>query len=234
MVDPQVLTDYMSRFVGFGDPSAPLWFIGLEQGGGESIGELERRVEAWRELGAASFANLRDYCERIGERRWHGRSARIQPTLGKLVRVVLASQGQVADRASVRRHQAETFGCTPGGSVIAELMPLPSRTISEWIYSSLESVPGLESREAYLRRYRPLRLALLQQIIRDAAPKAVVFIGTSEWDTWSEVAGQRFVLGPGGASWCEAGRTRFVVLAHPTAYGANNAYFEEVGRALAP
>ncbi len=233
MINPQLLTDYMSRFVGFGDRSAPVWFVGLEQGGGENLAELERRLEAWYDLGAGSFADLRHYCERIGERRWHGPSPRIQPTLGKLVRLVLAAQGQATDPESVRRHQAETFGCTAGGSVIGELMPLPSRNISEWIYSSLSAVPGLESREAYLRRYRPVRLALLQRAIRGAGPKAVVFIGTSETETWSEVVGQRFVQGPGGAGWCEVGLTRFVVLTHPTAYGAKNAYFEEVGRALA-
>src|SRR5262245_27460390 len=121
-----------------------------------------------------------------------------------------------------------------GGSVIAELMPLPSRNISRWIYSSLSEVPGLESRETYIRRYRPIRLALLQRAIRDAAPTAVVFVGTSEAATWSEVAGHGFVRGPGGASWCEVGQTRFVVLTHPTAYGAKHAYFEEIGRALAP
>ena len=233
MINPQVLIDYMSRFVGFGDPSAPFWFIGLEQGGGENLAELARRLDAWRDLGAGSFADLKEYCERIGEARWHGRSARIQPTLGKLVRVVLASQGQPIDSDSVRRHQAETFGRMAGGSVIAELMPLPSRNISQWIYSSLGAAPELQSRDAYLRHYRPLRLALLQRAIREAAPRAVVFIGTSEMETWSAVAGKRFTQGRGGANWCEVGPTRFVVLTHPTAYGAKNAYFEEIGRALA-
>jgi hypothetical protein len=232
MLDPQLLVDYMSRFVGFGDPSTPVWFVGLEQGGGEDLAELERRLVAWRDSGAGSFADLQEHCVRIGERRWHGAAPRIQPTLGKLVRLVLASQGQRIDPESVRRHQAEKFGSMPGGSVMAELMPLPSRNISQWIYSSLTDVPGLESREAYLRRYRPVRLALLQRAIRDAAPRAVVFVGTSETETWSEVAGQSFVQGHGGASWCEVGPTRFVVLTHPTAYGAKNAYFEEIGRAL--
>jgi hypothetical protein len=233
MINPQVLIDYMSDFVGFGDRSAPVWFIGLEQGGGESLAELQRRLAAWHDSGAGSFADLRDYCERFGERRWHGASPRIQPTLGKLVRLLLAAQGQPTDSESVRRHQAEKFGCTSGGSVIAELMPLPSRNISEWIYSSLTDVPNLDSRESYLRRYRPLRLALLQRTIREAAPKAVAFVGTSEIDTWSEVAGVRFVEGVGGAQWSQVGPTRFVVLTHPTAFGAKNVYFEEIGRALA-
>src|SRR5688572_25430520 len=81
----------MRRFVGFGTPDARTWFIGLEQGGGESLEELERRLDAWSQLGAATFADLAEYCRRIGENRWHGERARIQPTLGSLVRMMLAS-----------------------------------------------------------------------------------------------------------------------------------------------
>jgi hypothetical protein len=112
-------------------------------------------------------------------------------------------------------------------------MPLPSRNTSQWIYASLAGVPSLETRESYLRQYRPLRISLLREAIRAAAPRAVVFLGVSERDTWAEIAETRFVNGPAGASWAQVSGTRFVVLTHPTAYGAKNAYFERVGRELA-
>lgn len=233
VISPQALSDYMSRFIGFGCPTAPVWFIGLEQGGGESLVELQRRVSAWQESGAGELADLRDHCERIGEHRWHGPRPRIQPTLGKLVRLLLAAQRQVVDTESVRYHQAEKFGCASGESVIADLMPLPSRNVSTWIYSSLIGVPDLESRESYLRRYRPKRVALLREAIHAASPKAVVFIGSSETNTWAEIAGAAFAEGSEGAAWARVGPTRFVVLTHPTAYGSRNAYFEDVGRSLA-
>lgn len=133
MINPETLVDYMHRFVGFGDPSADIWFIGLEQGGGEDLGELERRLSAWIDSGAGPFADLREYCSRLGEHR----------------------------------------------------------------------------------------------------PKAVVFLGISESNTWSEIAQGRFVEGPAGACWARVGSTRYVVVTHPTAHGAKNAYFEEVGRELA-
>jgi hypothetical protein len=68
----ECLLDYMNRFIGFGSPHAPIGFIGLEQGGGENLAELDRRVTQWNALGAQAFADLPAYCHRIGERRWHG------------------------------------------------------------------------------------------------------------------------------------------------------------------
>jgi hypothetical protein len=221
----------MRRFVGFGVPEARTWFIGLEQGGGENLEELERRLDAWSRLGAATFADLADYCGRMGEHRWHGEHARIQPTLGSLVRMMLASHGVAPTSDAVRRYQSDHFGSAKGETVIAELMPLPSRSITDWIYSAT-GVPGLETREAYLRTYRPMRVELLREAIRSAAPRSVVFLGLTGASTWAEIAGGPFTKGPAGADWATAGPTRFVIVKHPTAFGARNSYFEEIGRAL--
>ena len=47
-------------------------------------------------------------------------------------------------------------------------------------YSSLAGIPGLETRERSVQQYRPRRVALLREAIQAAAPRAVVFLGTSE------------------------------------------------------
>ena len=112
-----------------------------------------------------------------------------------------------------------------------------ARTPALWIatnelHSSFTGIPGLETREQYVQRYRPRRVALLREAIQAAAPRAVVFLGTSERDTWAQIAGMHFVEGPAGAAWAQMGATRLVMLTHPTAYGAKNAYFESVGREL--
>jgi hypothetical protein len=222
----------MRRFVGFGVPEARTWFIGLEQGGGENLDELERRLTAWSQLGASAFADLPDYCARIGERRWHGERARIQPTLGSLVRMMLASQGRVPTADSVRQYQSQRFGSTAGETVIAELMPLPSRSIGDWIYAAT-AVPGLETRADYVRTYRPMRIALLRDAIQRATPRSVVFLGLTGTETWGEIANGQFAEGSAGALWATVGKTRYVIVKHPTAFGARNSYFEEIGRALA-
>jgi hypothetical protein len=76
VIDPDILRWYMHTFVGFGTPDAPVWFIGLEQGGGEDLPELERRLAAWQTLGSSETADLLEYCEQIQEARWHGRGAK--------------------------------------------------------------------------------------------------------------------------------------------------------------
>lgn len=168
-----------------------------------------------------------------GERRWHGESPRIQPTLGKLIRVALSFQGVQSSHEAIRGHQAARFGCADGGSVIAELMPLPSRSTTEWIYRDIGDVAALCNRETYVAEFQAKRVALLRSALRSAAPRAVVFIGLSALAAWAEVAGVSFTEGPAGARWASVGQTRYVVVQHPTAFGAKNEYFEAVGRALA-
>lgn len=232
MIESQLLLDYMLRFVGFGDPSAPAWFIGLEQGGGKDLAELERRLGVWRALGSSPFVDFRDYCLRIGEDRWHGTPVKIQRTLGPLIRLTLASQRYASDDSAVRAYQANRFARLNGGTMIAELMPLPSRNVAKWIYSSLNDVPGLQSRRAYLREYRSRRISLLREAILEAAPQTVVFLGMSAVRHWTDIAGVPFEKGPAGAMWARSEKTRFVAVTHPAAHGITNGYFEEVGREL--
>jgi hypothetical protein len=232
VINAELLVDYMTRFVGFGSPRASVWFIGLEQGGGENLGELQRRLAAWVESGADAFADFPDYCARLGDSRWHGPTARVQPTLGKLVRLFLAFNGTPISTKVVREYQASAFGTRHGDTVIAELMPLPSRNVSEWIYSGIAGVPALATREAYTQQYRRLRTGLLHAAIAAAAPHVVVFVGFTALDSWAQVAGVTFKR-KADAYCATAGRTEFVVVKHPTAFGAKNEYFETVGRELA-
>ncbi len=112
-------------------------------------------------------------------------------------------------------------------------MPLPSRNLSEWIYAALVDVPGLARRDTYVDTYRSVRVTLLRAAIEAAAPRAVVFVGLTEAQTRTEIAGVSFAPAPQGALWARSGATRFVIVKHPTAFGARNSYFEAVGRRLA-
>jgi hypothetical protein len=231
MPDAELLLEYMRRFVGFGTPDAPLWFIGLEQGGGETLDELHRRLTAWQDVGAPVFADFPEYCRQIGESRWHGPAARIQPTLGRIIRIVLASRGIEATPERIRRYQAEAFATAGGETMIGELMPLPSRTVSDWIYGAT-GIPSLSTRTEYVRRFQPQRVALLREAINVAKPRAVIFLGITALETWKLVAGLELVAGAGGALWGNSTHSRFVVSRHPTAFGARNSDFEAIGHAL--
>ena len=44
MLNDKTLESYIHNFYGYGNPRAPYWFIGMEEGGGEDIQNIERRV----------------------------------------------------------------------------------------------------------------------------------------------------------------------------------------------
>jgi hypothetical protein len=232
-LNERLLVSYMERFVGFGALDAGLWFVGMEQGGGQDLHELARRLEAWQSLGSTEVADLQAYCELLGERRWHGPHARIQPTLGKMVRVVLATRGENASPAAVRAYQSERLGRAGGETLVAELFPLPSQTVGHWIYGDCSSLPYLRSRQAYLTEVGPKREALLRAGIDLYAPRAVVFLGwcyMADWrrliETPLELRDQpRIGIGRRGKTVC-------IVSLHPTSYGVTNEYFSEIGKIL--
>jgi hypothetical protein len=162
----------------------------------------------------------------------HGSPARIQPTLGKLVRIALAIEGREPTTAAIRDYQARELGHLGGTTVVAELMPLPSRNVSTWIYSQL-GMPTLSSRHSYLREYRELRLNVLRDAIRSARPDAVIFLGLAELETWTRVAGEPMSRGAAGAFWTQSASTTFATVKHPTAFHSTNASFDEIGRTFA-
>lgn len=47
MLDRAHLQDFMNRFYGYGSWDVELWFIGMEERGGNSMDEVERRLNAW-------------------------------------------------------------------------------------------------------------------------------------------------------------------------------------------
>jgi hypothetical protein len=50
------ILQYVHNFVGFGHANAGLWFVGLEQGGGSGLAELQLRLNAW--AGAWPYGEL--------------------------------------------------------------------------------------------------------------------------------------------------------------------------------
>lgn len=176
------------------------------------------------------------YLEAIGEARWVGPNAKIQPTLGKMIRIVLAARGIEPTPAAVRAYQNERFAQAGGETLIAELFPLPSVSVGHWIYADIGAVPYLKTRREYLAALRQGRMALLREWIDRDGPRAVVFMGVSYRDDWTalvETPMQRLADPTPGISVGRRGQTTCVVTHHPTSYGVKNGYYDTIGRLLA-
>ena len=59
MLASGLLLDFLNRFYGYASWDAELWFVGMEEGGGNSEEESAKRLEAWDR--ADDLADIRDY-----------------------------------------------------------------------------------------------------------------------------------------------------------------------------
>lgn len=233
MVDQQLLQTFMSSFYGYGSWRAKYWFIGMEEGGGDSEEEIDRRVMTWQLRGSQPLEDMHTYHADIGVTRHSGPDAKIQRTWGKLVRVVLAAEGMESNRESVRKYQSAQLGSATGETLLIELLPLPSPSTGHWLFSSA-GIPDLATRDRYRAVMTPRRSDAIRSRIDDGHPANVIFYGLdyrAHWESISRqqfapVADQRFLV-------AEAPSTRFVIAPHPVARGATNADFEAIGRWIA-
>jgi len=65
MLDDRLLADFMLRFYGYGSFSAPIWFVGMEEGGGADLAELTDRLTAWDQGGRSELEDVAQYHKKI-------------------------------------------------------------------------------------------------------------------------------------------------------------------------
>ncbi len=163
------------RFFGYGNWTAPYWFIGPEQGRGpgESEGH-EQRVEAWIASGRPELCDCRDYHEKILAPQWHRQDARLQPTWKSLILCLLTVMNHQADNVHLRNYQRSRWGMSdrPETCVI-DLSGLASRSLS-----------GLLNNRAFIEG----RVEVIRQRIQEHDPKLILMYGLTCRKHWSEIA----------------------------------------------
>lgn len=126
----QVFTQFLECKFGYGRWAAPFWFVGMEEGGGQTCADVLNRVQRWRLPGQQDWNELNDlhtYCERIGVN-----PIAPQPTWRKLIQLYAASGQNVGE---VPVAQGGGWGGNTGPVCLAEISPLPSPGVGKWHYS---------------------------------------------------------------------------------------------------
>ena len=229
----EALDDYIAKFAGYGNLGAPLWFIGMEEGGGKDVLELERRVRAWAARGRLPLEDLAGFHHVIGASEYFLPPYPLQRTWRSLCRTLQAWLGSSTDTASIKNAQAHVLGAFDGKACLLELLPLPATDISSWPYVSLAlEHPALSDRTRYTAAYTRPRTEMLRALTTRAQPIAVVFYGLRYLESWATIAGQ--VLAPTsiGNRMCYAGpnqRPFFVAVPHPVARGMTNDFWIALG-----
>jgi hypothetical protein len=234
MLNDQLLEAFMNGFYGFGNYHAQYWFIGMEEGGGNTFDAISRQLKIWDRWGRRELIDVAEYAREMNITRWYGERPKLQPTWKHLIRVFLTGEGKPVDAETMRQYQKTLWGTEEGNTSLLELLPLPAPSISSWLYGEISALPYLASRKAYREHVMPLRIAHLQNRIMQYQPKAVVLYGSGYDAHWKRIAGiDTWEKSADGVSFAVKDSTIFIPSKHPVAHGATNEYFYSIGKLIA-
>jgi hypothetical protein len=238
MLDSGLLSEYVNGFYGYGDLAGRYWFIGMEEGGGNSADEIRRRLLAWKRLGSTTTLDLAEFHREIGETRWFGSTAKLQRTWATLIRVLFAARGVESGapgNEAVRQFQSSSLARKDSDTALLELFPLPSPSTSHWIYGELTTLRELSSRSTYYESLATKRVTTLRHLIQLHLPNVVVCYGFGHLERWHRLIPTQMKLSRigGSSAWFgSAGGTTYAIVPHPVAHGLTTKYWQLVGERL--
>jgi len=221
----------MENFAGYGNPAAPYWYVGMEEGGDREGEFISKRLDAWDVRGGSAFEDLMEYHRVTDLGSFFHLQPKLQTTWKQLIRITLVAERRPFDTDAIREYQALKLGRRNGETALLELFSLPVSALACWPYDKLSNLPNLQTRELYRRTLAPRRVQMIKNLIDQHVPEFVVMYGTTYLTYWEQIHGGTF-LPDGNFLRGRRGSTEMILIRHPAARGSSNLYFEEVGRRL--
>lgn len=232
--DDGLLEDFTNQHYGYGDFQGDFWFVGMEEGGGDSFEDIERRLHTWRKRGGLELDDVAEYHKEMGITHLFRERPRIQTTWGGLIRILMAAKGRTPSTDDIRQYQRDFLGRATGETCLLELLPLPSPSTRHWLYAEHSQLTYLADRDAYRAAFLEQRSTHLRERIRQYRPEVVVFYGYVYQQYWRDIACVEFLPSAEKDFYIgSSSRQVFVVTKHPATTGLRNDYFHRVGSALA-
>lgn len=201
--------------------------MGLEEGGGKDREEILKRLLRWEALGQHETEDIVKFHAGLGGVDWFGPTSKTQSTWRQLIRTFLmAKTGRPPTDEEILTYQRKNLARERAReTALLELMPLPSRSVRNWIYTAAD-LPELKSRRTYSQSFREDRARHLRSLIEQHEPSTVVFYGARR--SWPgllrvEIDHVRHF------DTTILGKTLLVFTPHPTAFGVRNDTFLTLG-----
>jgi len=232
MLDNDLIDEFINKFYGYGNLNSDLWFVGMEEGGGNSFEEINTRLNIWSDRGKKTVEDLVEYHFDIGIGQFFDSNrSPIQRTWGKLILAKLSSIDKNTDREKVRNYQINSWARENGDTCLLELLPLPSPNLNIWNYNEYSSLPYLKNRELYKQKILNSRINRISKLIKEHDPKIVVFYGREYHNYWSNIVDDH-------SSWTNINfgqiiikrNTKYFSISHPVSRGITNDYFVQLGK----
>ncbi len=234
-IDDVNLVKYIQKFFGYGNYDSDYWFVGMEEGGGNSFEEINSRLTHWVNGGEEELEDVAEYHQKFGMGYFFEDNPKNQSTWNKLIRIILAKEGSKLDLVGVKSFQKTELARTNSNNCLIELFPLPSPSTNDWLYHEISNIDYLKSRKAYKNYLINVRIKNIQEKIQYHSPKMVIFYGnnTEYRKYWSLVANTLFMqvdIGGKTAYTAEKDGTLFIIVNHPVSRGITNEYFHNIGK----
>ncbi len=231
-LNDDLLQRRIKTFYGYGNYEGKYWFIGMEEAGGETFENINRRIDTWVKRGEQEIEDVKEYHEDMGVSVKGN-----QNTWNKLIRILLsAKRVENIDIKDVKEYQSSQLGRKEKETCLLELLPLPSKSVKDWIYSKYSQLHCLSDRKTYRNDCSETRINHIIQMIEKYKPKAVIFYGVSYREYWQKVANIEFKkIESSKKHYFFIGKnhqTIFVIAIHPVARGVTNQYFHDIGKSI--
>ena len=207
-------TSNLLRFIGYGNLKAPVWFLGMEEGGG---GEERIRIQS----GFEPIEDLYDaHVNKMGITRYHCDNRVLQSTWKGMCHIMLSLAGIPPDKPTRRTYQAMHLGRPGGDTLLAELMPVAKSSVKDWQYHDL--IPRFRDRQRYYDEVLPVRLLKFAELVLTHRPRLIVAYGRSYWQHYQSILGPTVFHDSGRFRYGVSGQTTMVLTDHFTARTMNN------------
>lgn len=222
------LHDFSHHFLGYGNLKSPIWFIGMEEGGGNTKEEISVRLKAWNKLGRVDVCDIVEFHREIEQIDYFVERPKIQKTWNKLIRLQLGLKLMKPTTEDVRIYQRDNLGRSNSENLLIELMPLPSPGINIWHYNFFSDLAYLRSRHEYFSYFLSKRVSLLRKKILKYHPKIIVFYGFSYIEHWQCTVSSKFKFNEDLDCYIASrDHMTYLVIRHPTSR-LKSGYIEKI------
>lgn len=202
-------------FFGFGNWSAPYWFIGPEQGKGRFEDDSSgARLAAWERLHRPEVCDCARFHQHLGDTTWHQpvpphAFPPLQSTWRSLMLFLLEYREEPSTVITRKRYQASHWGAKDGDTCVIELSGIAARRLRA---------------ESERHEFLAHRVERIRSGIASYRPELVLMYGLADRPTWKAIAGQELQAD----SVALIRGTIFVMSPHPLDFGRTNAAWKRL------
>lgn len=193
MINSEQIENYCTNFYGYGNWESPIWFIGIEENGGYSEEEVQKRIDSWMRFKTPLIDNKEHHLslniEGITKLFTEGKCQR---TWWKLIRLKLNYDDDIVSNEKIQQIQKDEWGQLKSKSLIIEMFPLPSPSIADWKYKEWSQLNFLNSRTEYFDFFATQRTKFIKNKIKKFKPKVVIFYANKLIKYWDLIIEDNF------------------------------------------